>query len=83
MKQLVVAILAFVAFFTANAGHPAKWCPIEGHKGPECEMKACARFNPDGTVASARCSMYCAKACCHCGEKCQEQGPSPDEESNH
>jgi hypothetical protein len=63
-----------------HAGHPAKWCEDGEHKGPACDMKACARFDHDGKVNGSRCSRYCAKKCCMCGDRCQEQGPSPDEE---
>jgi hypothetical protein len=65
---------------TSYAGHPAKWCEDGEHKGPACDMKACARFDHDGKVNGSRCSRYCAKKCCMCGDRCQEQGPSPDEE---
>jgi hypothetical protein len=73
-------LCVLVGSSVVHAGHPAKWCEDGEHKGPACDMKACARFDHDGKVNGSRCSRYCAKKCCMCGDKCQEQGPSPDEE---
>src|SRR6516164_7159799 len=77
---LVAVVLLFLAQGVSplHAGHPAPQCPVEGHKGPICNMHACARYGPDGKVTGSRCSKFCAKTCCGCGEECTRAESNPD-----
>jgi len=84
MKPLLIFAAALVLLFQGgsplHAGHPAPQCPVEGHKGPVCNMHACARYDEHGKVIGSRCSQYCAKTCCGCGEQCTRTEENPDEE---